>query len=203
MNFRTGNAGGICCCRFDDFVVSLYHYAVMLDRLPEYIDPLHLADKRGALKGRIPLKSLDRLADSLHNDEGTVTVELFFGREGRLPVIEGQIEAVLALKCQNCLGAVEWPVRSSIKLAIVTSIDQANKLSEDYEPLLVDEGNILLKDIVEDELLLILPAFPKHQNRCFVSNLNPGKAGSLLDGDSSLPKNPFSILANLKNTGDL
>lgn len=175
----------------------------MLDRLPEYIDPLHLADKRGALKGRVPLKSLDRLADMLQDDDGMVVVELFFGREGRLAVIEGYIETVLALKCQNCLGAVEWPVNSPIKLGIVTSIDQANKLSEEYEPLLVEEGNILLKNIIEDELLLILPAFPKHQERCFVSSLSNNKAASLLDGDSSLPKNPFSILANLKNTGDL
>jgi len=51
----------------------------MLDRLPEYIDPLHLADKRGVLKGQIPLRSLDRLADMLVNDTGTITVELFFG----------------------------------------------------------------------------------------------------------------------------
>ncbi|MDO9106618.1 MAG: YceD family protein [Methylovulum sp.] len=175
----------------------------MLDRLPEYIDPLHLADKRGALKGRIPLDSLNRLADMLHNDEGSVAVELFFARKGRLAFCEGKIEAVLALRCQNCLGAVEWPVSSSVKLGIVSSIDQADKLSEDYEPLLVEEGNILLKDIIEDELLLVLPTFPKHQNLCFASSLNDSKAESLSGGDSSSLKNPFSILANLKNTGDL
>jgi len=199
-----GNISRIYCCRFDDFIVSLYHCTVMLDRLPEYIDPLHLADKRGALKGQISLNSLDRLADILHSVEGTIAVELFFGREGRLATIEGQIEAVLALKCQNCFEAVEWSVSSSVKLGIVASIDQANKLSEEYEPLLLEEGNILLKDIIEDELLLILPAFPKHQNRCFVSSLNNNsKADSLLNSDTSLPKNPFSILANLKKTGDL
>ena len=84
----------------------------MLDRLPEYIDPLHLADKRGELKGQIPLSNLDRLADILFNDEGTVSVDLFFGREGRLAKIEGKIETVLQLKCQNCLQAVEWPVKN-------------------------------------------------------------------------------------------
>ncbi|MDP2902934.1 MAG: YceD family protein [Methylovulum sp.] len=139
----------------------------------------------------------------LHNDEGAIAVELFFGREGRLAFCEGQIEAVLALKCQNCLEAVEWPVSSPVKLGIVASIDQADKLPEDYEPLLVQEGNILLKNIIEDELLLILPAFPKHKNRCFVPTLDDNKTDSLFNGDSSPPKNPFSILANLKNTGDL
>ena len=125
----------------------------MLDRLPEYIDPLHLADKRGALKGQIPLKSLDRLAEMLVNDTGAVNVELFFGREGRLAKVEGHIEAVLELKCQNCLQAVKWPIDCTIKLGVVTSIDQANRLPEDYEPLLVEEGKIPLKNIIEDEII--------------------------------------------------
>ena len=50
----------------------------MLDRLPEYIDPVHLADKRGALKGQIPLSSLDRLAEFLADDKGAVSIDLFF-----------------------------------------------------------------------------------------------------------------------------
>jgi DUF177 domain-containing protein len=53
----------------------------MLDRLPEYIDPLQLADKRAELKGEIPLSSLDRLADTLLNDTGTVAVDLFLAEK--------------------------------------------------------------------------------------------------------------------------
>ncbi|HEY8220202.1 MAG TPA: YceD family protein [Methylobacter sp.] len=175
----------------------------MLARLPEYIDPLHLADKRGELKGQIPVSSLDRLADVLFNDTGVVTVELFFGREGRLAKVEGCIEAVLELKCQNCLQAVQWPVKNDVKLGIVTSIDQADRLPEDYEPLLVEEEKVLLKNIIEDELLLILPAFPKHQHDCLANNSYVNKADSLAGEQQSPPENPFSILAKLKNTGDL
>jgi uncharacterized protein len=188
---------------FDEFVVSIYHCAVMLARLPEYIDPLHLADKRGELKGQIPVSSLDRLADVLFNDTGVVTVDLFFGREGRLAKVEGQIEAVLELKCQSCLQAVQWPVKNTVKLGIVTSIDQADRLPEDYEPLLVDDEKILLKNIIEDELLLVLPAFPRHQHDCLANNSYVNKASSLTDEQQSPPENPFSILAKLKNTGDL
>ena len=117
----------------------------MSDRLPEIIEPLHLADTRGELKGKISLSSLDRLAKMLVNDSGTIDVDLFFGREGRLAKVEGHIETVLALQCQNCLEAVEWPIDCDIKLGIVTSIDQANRLSEEYEPLMVEEEKIPLK----------------------------------------------------------
>lgn len=188
---------------FDAFIVSIYYFPVMLDRLPEYIDPLHLADKRGSLKGQIPIKSLDRLAEMLVNDTGTISVDLFFGREGRLAKVEGHIETVLELECQNCLKAVKWPIDCTIKLGVVTSIDQANRLPEDYEPLLVEEGKIPLKNIIEDEILLILPAFPKHQHNCFVPKFDNNNVVSLVSDEQSSLENPFSILAKLKNTGDL
>ena len=175
----------------------------MLDRLPEYIDPLHLADKRGALKGQLPLKSLDRLAEMLVDDTGAINVELFFGREGRLAKIDGHIEAVLGLECQNCLQAVDWPINCTIKLGVVTSIEQANRLPEDYEPLLVEEGKVPLKNIIEDEILLTLPAFPRHQHTCSIPKFDNNNVVSLVSGGQSSPENPFSILAKLKNTGDL
>lgn len=43
----------------------------MLNRLPEIIEPLHLADKRGELKGEIAVSSLTRIAEMLYNDEGS------------------------------------------------------------------------------------------------------------------------------------
>ena len=176
----------------------------MSDRLPEIIEPLHLADTRGELKGKISLSSLDRLAKMLVNDSGTIDVDLFFGREGRLAKVEGHIETVLALQCQNCLEAVEWPIDCDIKLGIVTSIDQANRLSEEYEPLMVEEEKIPLKNIIEDEILLNLPAFPKHQHPCIVATINNDtKKTVVFDDTSSTTKNPFSILAKVKNTGDL
>ncbi len=178
----------------------------MLARLPEYIDPLHLADKRGELKGQLSVSSLDRLADILFDDTGVVSVELFFGREGPLAKIEGRIETVLDLECQNCLQSLPWPVNHNIKLGIASSIDQADRLPGDYEPLLIEEEKILLKNIIEDELLLVLPTFPKHSHNCFAVKTNNQKPSNnkIVDNkQTSSTENPFSILAKLKNTGDL
>ncbi len=175
----------------------------MLNRLPEIIEPLHLADKRGELKGEIAVSSLNRIADMLYNDEGSVAVELFFGREGRLAKVEGRIHAVLQLKCQSCLQAVEWAVDSIVRLGVVSSIDQANLLSEDFEPLLVEGDTIPLTDLIEDELLLSLPTYPKHQHSCFAANSDKIKTTTSVPDSSSSPENPFSILATLKKSGDL
>jgi uncharacterized protein len=174
----------------------------MLDRLPEYIDPIQLAEKRGDLKGKIPLSELGRLADNLLSDEGFVEVSLFFSKEGRIAKIDGQIKSEIELQCQNCLNAVTWVVDSNVKLGIVTSIDAANRLPEDYDPLIIaPEEKKLLKDIIEDELILVLPDFPKHQHDCLVEKTSLIKTDSLSEPHSTR-ENPFAILAKLKITGD-
>ncbi|MGD7033986.1 YceD family protein [Methylotuvimicrobium buryatense] len=172
----------------------------MLDRLPELIDPLSFADKHSELSGQIKLKSLSRLAPLLKDDAGVATVELFFSRHGRLASIEGKIAATLNVACQNCLNAMDLHIENNIKLGIVNSLDEADRLPEDYEPLLVGEGKIPLKDIVEDELLLALPDFPRHSEACFRTETSIDRQDSL-DVEQSNSNNPFSILAKLKHTG--
>jgi uncharacterized protein len=172
----------------------------MLARLPKLIDPLLLADRNASIDGELPVSSFDRITELLANDLGKVKVKLFFVRDGRLATIEGHVSAVLALKCQRCLEAVEWPVSGDIKLAVVNSLEQANKLPDGYEPLLlVEEGAVPLKNIIEDELLLSLPNIPKHQNDCVMPNISNNKPEPLIKPMRTTQKNPFSILADLKN----
>jgi uncharacterized protein len=175
----------------------------MLDRLPEYIDPLHLAEKRGALEGNIPLVAFERLTKDISFNEGYADVSLFFSRDGKLAKIDGHIKTVIELQCQNCLGAVEWIVDNNIKLGIVTTMDAANRLPEEYDPLLVEaDGKVLLKDIIEDELILILPTFPKHQHDCLAGKVSQSKI-EVTSCSHSDRESPFAILAKLKKTGDL
>ncbi|MGR9051052.1 MAG: YceD family protein [Gammaproteobacteria bacterium] len=173
----------------------------MPDRLPELIDPLSFADKGSELKGSFHIDSLGRLADQLFEREGVVEVELLFDKEGALPFLEGRIKAVLSLRCQNCLQPLKCHIDKKIRLGIVTSMAEADRLPDNYEPLLIDEKKIVLKDIIEDELLLELPAFPKHTERCYD---NTGIFGTATPPrtEYSDSNNPFSILAKLKKSGD-
>ena len=173
----------------------------MLDRLPELIDPLSFADKRKELVGQLELGSLDRLFGIITNTAGKVSVDLKFGKEGSLATIVGRIHTVLTIQCQNCLQDMEWPIDSEIKLGIVSSIDEADRLPADFEPILVGNEKIPFKEIVEEELLLSLPTFPKHSEPCMafdvVSNCQEAS-----DNKPSNLNNPFSILAKIKTTGD-
>lgn len=171
----------------------------MLDRLPHYIDPLHLADKRSELKGVLSLKDFGRLSDLLFDADGNVAIDLFFSREGRLAKIEGKIDTHLRLICQNCLTAVDWPVQADVRLGIVNSLEQIERLPEGFEPLLVEENKILLQDIVEDELLLNLPQYPKHPEPCTAREADARHAEPAATDRQPRQNNPFSILTHLIN----
>ncbi|MFI3180708.1 MAG: YceD family protein [Methylococcales bacterium] len=173
----------------------------MQNRLPEIIDPTHLADKRGELHGQISLKRLTRLSEKLVSDEGIVMVDLYFGREGRTPKIDGSLKATLQLECQNCLEGVEFEIDHKVNLGVVITFEQVERLSEELEPLLLEEETIPLTTLVEDELLLHLPDYPKHSHDC-IANKVIKKHTVAFDEAVTKKPNPFSVLAKLKSTGE-
>ena len=187
--------------QFDAYAVSIYYY-LMQNRLPEIIEPLHLADKRGELHGHLPIKRLSRLHEKLVCDSGFVVVSLYFGREGRLAKIEGSLETTLLVECQNCLQGVEFKINNKVKLAIASTIEQMERLPTTYEPLLLEEETVLLSTIIEDELLLTLPDYPKHLNDCMGRAMTQDNTPNAFDQSTPQKSNPFSVLANLKITGD-
>jgi len=168
----------------------------MQNRLPTTIDPLHLADKRGELHGQIPLKQFSRLAENLVSNEGIVFVDLYFGREGRLAKIDGNLKTTLQLQCQNCLEAVEFEINHNVNLGIATTYEQVERLPEEVEPLLLEEETMPLIDLVEDELLLNLPDYPKHAHNC-TENKIIKKHTVVFDEVAITKPNPFSVLSNL------
>jgi uncharacterized protein len=174
----------------------------MLERLPKFIDPLVFADRGSELKGEIELTEFERLADILANQNGNVGVQFSFFKQNRLAVLKGQVNVDIDLVCQKCLEAVHWNSQISFDLGLVGSMDEADRLPEGYEPMLVkNEEKIALSTIVEEELLLTIPAFPKHEHNC--SNIEQNKNNNTITRmETTNTNNPFSVLAKLKKTGD-
>ncbi len=175
----------------------------MLDRLPQQIDPVAFAEKQRALQGQIPLTKLSRLAGLLLDNNGQVGIDLSFSKDGRLAVVRGHIKADLVLECRTCLEALHLPLELEVNLAVVQSLEQAERLSGEYEPLMLEDEKILLHELVEDELLLAMPDFPRHDFECTpfkqsTDSVEPTTKTS----QQSQSNNPFSVLAKLKNIGD-
>jgi len=163
----------------------------MSEHLPEFIDPLALTDKQRQLRGSLPLAKMLRLRDVLLSREGNARFELNFRKEGRVAAVLGRVEAELELQCQCCLGPLWWRVNNAVRLGIVRSLEEANLLPESFEPLLLEDETIPLVDIIQDELLLAIPAIPQHE-QCGELLAREGKPGKQRE-------NPFAVLADLKN----
>jgi uncharacterized protein len=175
----------------------------MLDKLPHFIDPITLADKQRVLIGQIPLTKLSRLTELLSDDQGQVEIDLFFSKEGRWSIVTGDIKAVLLLECRTCLETLTLPIEVKVNLAVVKSLEQVEHLAGKYEPLMLEDEKIPLHELVEDELLLALPAFPRHEQDCVPYRQSSGVIKSASrDDKQTQSNNPFSVLAQLKNIGD-
>jgi len=163
----------------------------MPEHLPDAVDPVAFAEKRGHLVGRLAVGGLDRIAPMVKNLDAYVDLDLQFGKQGRLPFIEGRVAAQLVLECQCCLGPMECNIDSKVRLGIVESVDAALLLPEDTEALIVEpDVEVLLSDIVQDELLLALPVIPQHDD-CHLPGESPA-------APSEARRNPFASLADLK-----
>ncbi len=175
----------------------------MLDRLPVHIDPVSFAERGKQLLGKIKINEMPRLSEILLDDSGEIEINLSFDKEGRVPTIVGEIKANLIIECRSCAEQFVLPVDQHFKLGLVQSLEQADRLPSDCEPLMIEVEKISLNELVEDELLLALPDFPKHPYVC-VEQQEIEQVNEVVSDDEGLVEsnNPFSVLAKLKNTGE-
>lgn len=143
------------------------------NKLPKFIQPVRLCRQAPAegvpLSGEILISELSDICDELKGSSTTpVKVALTFrvDEEGYC-YISGQIAADVPLTCQRCLQPMRLPLQSAIMVSPVASYEEAKRLPERYEPLLMTEGEVTLAEWIAEELHLALPLVPRHADpRC-------------------------------------
>jgi uncharacterized protein len=173
----------------------------MSSRTPDFLDPWQFADLEKRISGTRLLASFPRLSQALADTAGQAEYELKFSRdEKRRACINGFVKATLTLQCQRCLGLLAWPVHAEINLIAVAGLEEAERLPETVEPLLLTEARMCVSDLLEDELLLSLPQVPKHgPGECATDNRKTDRLATGEEGSAQTP-NPFAKLAELKTT---
>lgn len=178
----------------------------MSQRLPEQIDPFRLAEQGRVYRGQLPITKMQRLVSLLADDAGVVDVELEFGvdESGQANVV-GRVQGQVNMTCQRCMETMVIPVDVMVSLGIVATERQAEELASQYEPLMVEDESASMTDLVEDELILALPAVPLHDPaQCAVKPVktpveqpqapDAGNSGSGKDKRD----NPFAVLEQLR-----
>lgn len=108
-------------------------------------------------EGQLPVKLMPRLAQVAGADSAPVKVELQAGRGDGYPGLRGRIHGRLSLVCQRCERAFEWTLDATLNLRLVSSEPEEREALSDCEPYLVQDDTLLLREVVEEEILLALP----------------------------------------------
>ncbi|GAA5137068.1 hypothetical protein GCM10025767_17270 [Thalassotalea piscium] len=113
-----------------------------------------------------------------------------------LVVISGKGSATVSLACQRCTEAFEHKLELDFKFSPVKDAEAAENLPSYYDAIELDEnGEVNLRELVEDELLLAIPLIPRHELEQCQSPADSvwGKLPEELD-----KPNPFDVLKKLK-----
>lgn len=167
--------------------------------IPEHVDPYRHAEQNLSLEGAVKLIDMQRLSASCGHisENDRVNVKLQFGvDEQGLTYLKGHLAANLSLQCQRCLGPFTYEIISDFALGIVKSLEEEKALPDQYEPAMVQEdGQLALRELIEDELILNLPIIPRHElDECPVKL--PLKDAGWEEGKA---ENPFNVLQILKH----
>lgn len=163
--------------------------------VPETLDAWRQVTARRGYEGRVPLRSLRRLADLLADSEGDVAFELEFDRDSfGIAYVGLTVSADLPLLCQRTLERFLLPVRIEQRMGLIRAESEEAGLPPGYEPFLVDaSGELAPLDLVEDELILAVPVVPVMPGTDAVEQEWTG--GAVVEPGRP---NPFAALAALK-----
>lgn len=169
--------------------------------LPLKIDPFRFADNATRLHGNLAIKEMHRLCTSLASDEGNVEVDINFGTDelGKR-FLRGHLTTQLVLQCARCLESFDYAITSDFLLGMVQTDEEADKLPESYDPLVIKGIDLFIQDVIEDELIISLPIVPMHEvAHCKVVLPLATQTGAV----PALEKeNPFKVIETLREKRD-
>lgn len=152
-----------------------------------------LADEARRIELSIPVERLDRIAGQLARREGRVTGSVALSREQGRIIAEVALAAHLTVRCQRCLQPMLLPVESRSRVALLESEEEAEGVSPELETALAPEGRVRLADLVEEELLLAMPAAPLHpEGQC-----PAGRQDGTQESFAQTAQRPFADLGAL------
>lgn len=178
-----------------------YTAAMTTTQDPRKLDMARLASQGQVLEGRWPLAVLPRLAE-MHLPSQPAA-EVHWRAQGELrPVLGGeaeiwlhlQAEGAVAMSCQRCLAPVTVPLEVDRWIRFVRGEHQAAELDADSEDDVLALPRWLdLAELVEDELLLVLPIVPRHE--VCPTSLPQAVGEEVMEEGRA---NPFAVLAGMK-----
>ncbi|WP_206485574.1 23S rRNA accumulation protein YceD [Thalassotalea sp. G2M2-11] len=166
-------------------------------KLPITIDPYKSAQRRLECEGIFELSEMNRLLAVCQNNSEHVHVKFNFDvDELGLVVISGKGSASVSLTCQRCTDTFDYELALDFTFSPVKNAEAAESLPSYYDAIELDEnGEVNLRELVEDELMLAIPLIPRHDLKDCQSPAD--SVWGELPEEHDKP-NPFDVLKKLK-----
>lgn len=137
----------------------------MLDNYVDHMTLAELLESKTPLIRTYPIRQLTRLTGRLHDTTGQAEAELSFNQSALgLKRGQGNITATVQVICQRCLEPFACKIDCPVNLAFVATEEEADELPEEYEPVFCTDGELSIRQLVEDELILALPIVFRHDD---------------------------------------
>lgn len=170
-------------------------------KLPLTIDPVLAAHKGLEYNGFYTSDQLIRVAEYVDSIDSDVDVFLLFRTDEEHRVfVKGYASVDLTLTCQRCCHTFSYHLKTAYCFTPVTG-EAYHQLSEIYRETydfieMNESGELDLMSMIEDEMILSIPAFPVHENEdCHLLSTTM-VFGSL--PEETKESHPFSVLSHLK-----
>lgn len=151
-----------------------------------------LADEGRRVELAVPVKRLVRIAEQLASPDGVVKAQVDLSREAGQIIASVAFETELTLRCQRCLGPMPQRLQGASRVALVESEARTAEVPPELETALAPAGRIALAELVEEELMLALPAAPRHaEGQC------PAARPEARESEASTVQRPFANLGEL------
>jgi len=148
--------------------------------LPDLVDCARLADESAALRREYELGGLSRVKDLLAEPLGSLRASFAFSTlASGGPGAHVTFDATPRLVCQRCLQGFELHVSGASDVEFAVS-DESDAADSERESVKMENGQVSLRELAEEELLLALPMAPACS-----TPLTCGKAPSYAGGDEA------------------
>ena len=177
-------------------IARLMSGSTPINRLPNLIEPRKQAQLQAVYYGSVRLNELPDLKDVVNSiEEIEVRLALYVAEQGRR-VAEIDIRGNLQVTCQRCLSPCDLAIDTHSLLAIIYSEDEVGDLPDSYEPWIVPDAEANVYDLIQEEMLLNIPAVSYHEENCIDPALM--KSGRDEGFAEETKETPFHVLAKLK-----
>jgi len=167
-------------------------------KIPVKINPAKSAQHELSYDGIIEQSEFSRLGKALKELVGQIEVKIHCKEDHQgLVVISGDVKTKVWLTCQRCNDDLGLDLDLSFAYSPIKMGADSDGIPDHYEPVELDEdGEINIRTLIEDELILMIPIVPMHDEASCHYSEEAQSFGEIDEQDEK--PNPFDILKQLK-----